>query len=250
MVNETLTKRNDFGPFPSTVEPVAGFVIHLLLWMSAPKSRNVVRMNNQHDENEVLARCLRGEQAAWGTFVETYSRYVYFLIQVTARKHGAIIDEEECADLHNDLFLALLEDDSRRLRAFRGQNGCSIRSWIRVITIRRTIDALRKRRKMVSLSADGDDSADRELPNDAPDPLEQMVEREGQARHGRLSELTEKLPDGDRLLLHLLYVEKLDASAVAATLRINKGAVYTRKTRLIKRLRHLADEAGLLSSDD
>jgi DNA-directed RNA polymerase specialized sigma24 family protein len=138
------------------------------------------------DERDLLHRCLAGDRRAWTTLVESLTRYVYYLIRLTARRHATEFTDEEMADLHNDLFLALFEDNCRRLRAWRGDNGCTLRSWIRVITIRRTIDALRRRRRHISLDAPADD------------PL------------------------------------------AAAALRINKGALYTRKTRLIKRLRALA----------
>ena len=64
-------------------------------------------------------------------------------------------------------------------------------------------------------------------------------------RRSQLSRLTEQLAPADRLLLELLYVQKLGATEIASTLRIQKGAVYTRKTRLIKRLRELAKESDL-----
>ena len=43
----------------------------------------------------------------------------------------------------------------------------------------------------------------------------------------------------------MIYVQKLGATEISAALRINKGAVYTRKTRLVQRLREAAKRAGL-----
>ena len=53
----------------------------------------------------------------------------------------------------------------------------------------------------------------------------------------------------DALLLKMIYVDKLAATDIARALRINKGAVYTRKTRLINRLRELAASKGLVEPD-
>jgi DNA-directed RNA polymerase specialized sigma24 family protein len=53
-----------------------------------------------------------------------------------------------------------------------------------------------------------------------------------------------QLSPADRALLELLYVNKLPAEAAAAALGINRGALYTRKTRLVQRLQALVDAGG------
>lgn len=196
---------------------------------------------------ELLQRCIAGERRAWHAFVERFTRYVYFLIRLTAKKHATEFGPEETADLHNELFLALMEDDCRRLRAYRGDNGCSVRSWVRIITIRRCLDALRKRRRFVSIDQSDDDDGPRGpvLAHDGPDPLAALLEQGRIERREQLESLTEGLSERDRLLLEMIYVRKMSADAISATLRIKKGALYTRKTRLIKRLHALAVDAGL-----
>ena len=203
---------------------------------------------NALSDYELLQGCIAGRRRAWNAFVERFTRYVYYLIRLTAQKHATEFGPEETADLHNDLFLALMEDDCRRLRAYRGENGCSVRSWVRIITIRRCLDALRKRRRLISLdTADGDDDGPRgpTLIDQGPDPLETMLQQADTERRAQLESLTAGLSETDRLLLEMIYVRKMSADAIAAVLRIKKGALYTRKTRLIKRLRKLAVDAGL-----
>lgn len=192
-------------------------------------------------DRALLQRCVDGDRRAWGPFVERFTRYVYYLVQLTARRYHVQLTEEEIGDLHNDLFLALLEDDRRRLRAFEGRNGCSVRSWIRLITIRKTVDALRKRKVHLSLDAEAEDGG-REPVSGAPDALEVMLSSDEERRQGRLHDLVAQLSPADQLLLELLYGQKLSVEAASAALCINRGALYTRKTRLIKRLRELADE--------
>lgn len=199
-------------------------------------------------DRELLDACVAGDRRAWTTFVHRFTRYVYYLIRLTARRHGAALDDEELADLHNDLFMALLEDDRRRLRAYTGRNGCSVRSWIRVITIRRTLDHLRRRRVHLSLDGgDKDEAPHGPVPVDAgPDPLEYLLARAQDDRRDRLTALAARLNPSDRLLLELVYIRGLPTEHVAATLNTSRGAIYTRKTRLLHRLRSLAAEAGLL----
>ncbi len=197
-------------------------------------------------DRALLEACIEGDRRAWGRFVERFTRYIYYLVQLTAKRYDAEMNEAEVADLHNDVFVALMEDDCRRLRAFTGKNGCSVRSWIRVITIRRTVDALRRRRHQLHLDAQDDHGLRPQLVDGTPDPLEQMLDRADDARRAQLTALAESLSERDRLLLHLLYTEKLSADAAAAVLRVKRGALYTRKTRLIQRLRVAARKAGLL----
>lgn len=202
------------------------------------------------DDRSLLERCIAGERRAWAQFVERFSRYVYYLIQRTDQKYGAGLSEADVADAHNDVFIAFLEDDMRRLRAFEGRNGCSVRSWVRLITIRKTLDLLRRRKVHLSIDRDdGDDGARPiELSDDGPDPLEALLSARAQARHAQLTALIEQLRPTDRLLLDLLYNQKLSVDAATAVLQINRGALYTRKTRVIKRLRRLAQAAGLVEA--
>lgn len=199
-------------------------------------------------DEALLRACIGGPRAAWDAFVDRFSRYVYYLVQLTARRLGAAISGDQADDLHNDVFVSLMEDDCRRLRAFEGRNGCSARSWIRVITVRRTVDHFRRGRVHLSLDADREHSAVPEPIDAGADALEVLLEREDDARRARLGELAAALSERDRLLLHLLFEQRLSADAAAAALRISKGALYTRKTRLIQRLRGEAERAGLLDA--
>ena len=62
--------------------------------------------------------------------------------------------DDEAADLHNDFFVALMEDDFRRLRAFEeGAHPLLVSCHCHP----RTIDSLRKRRKQVSLDDDANE---------------------------------------------------------------------------------------------
>lgn len=206
---------------------------------------------DEAEDRRLLAGCIAGDRRAWNRFVERFSRYVYYLTGRTAARYGAAFTAEELADLHNDVFVALMEDDCRRLRAFEGRNGCSVRSWIRIITVRRALDALRRRRPHVSLdvsrsvSRDGDGGG-LELVDPGPDPLAALLMAGDAARRRRVAELFDGLSEADRLLLNVLYEQRLSVEAACALLRIKRGALYTRKTRLLRRLHGLAVSRGLV----
>ena len=189
------------------------------------------------DDAALMRACAEELPHAWDAFVDRFGRYVYFLVRVTARRHGVPVDDAVVGDLYGDAFVAFLDNDRRRLRQFEGRNGCSARSWVRVIVIRTTLNSMRKLKRHRPLESVPE-------PVDARHPLDALIEAEDAAHRARLAELTCALPAKDRLLLDMLYQQRMPIDAVAAALRTSRGAVYTRKSRLVARLREEAHARG------
>jgi DNA-directed RNA polymerase specialized sigma24 family protein len=95
-------------------------------------------------EKTLLAGCLRREKPAWDAFILQYSSLVYHAIRKTFALYHAEAEAETVDDLFQEFFLSLLRDDSKKLRQFRGDRGCSLASWQRIIAVRLTIDCLIK----------------------------------------------------------------------------------------------------------
>ena len=187
-------------------------------------------------DEELIRGCVANERRAWNTFVQEYSRYVFFMINTTAKRYATTLDSDTVSDLHADIFTAFITDDYRRLREFEGRNNCSLRSWIRMITIRKTIDHLRKKkRNHVSIDTLRE-TTNVEVQDTDESPLEALITQETATSTPSLSRLIQDLSDTDRLLLDLYLVQKLKAPEVAKVLGISVGAVYTRKNRLIEKL--------------
>jgi hypothetical protein len=89
-------------------------------------------------EKILLAGCIKGEKAAWDALVLQYSKLAYSTIRSTLTLHHALPQDDIVEDLHQDFFLSLCENDFRKLRQFRGERGCSVASWLRVIASRIT----------------------------------------------------------------------------------------------------------------
>ncbi len=190
------------------------------------------------DDAALLEACADRGAHAWDELVRRFGRYVHFLVRLTASRRGLGDYEALLEDLYCDAFRALLEDDGRRLRLFEGRNGCSARSWLRVIVIRTTLNRLRRVRREVPLEAAPE-------PVDDADPLSLLLGRERPGAESMWA-LAEGLSPKDRLMLEMLYVRGLPAEEVAAALRTSRGAVYTRKTRVVQALRDAAREQGLV----
>jgi len=95
-------------------------------------------------EKILIAGCLNANKAAWDAFVLQYSSLVYHAIRKTLTLHHSESRDEVVEDLYQEVFVSLIQDDYKKLRQFRGDRGCTLASWLRVVASRLTIDFLRK----------------------------------------------------------------------------------------------------------
>lgn len=197
------------------------------------------------DDHALLAGCLDGHRAALAAFVERFARLVHHSVAGTLRRARGEVDRARVEDLCQDVFVALLADDCRRLRLYRGDRGCSPASWIRVIAVRTTLNRLRRDRPTTSL--DGERAPRPADPG--PDPLDVMLARADRDRFDALVALAAELSASDRLLLEMYYLRGMKAPAIAAALQVERGVVYVRKNRLLGRLRKAAQAAGMMESE-
>jgi RNA polymerase sigma-70 factor (ECF subfamily) len=189
---------------------------------------------------ELLRACIRGDVAARRRLVEEYSGIVSYGVTVIFQQFGRPSRREEIEDLCQDVFLALFDQDARKLRQYQGRNGCSLASWIRVVANRLTIDRLRREGRTVSLDDPNnvETSRVREAHPDAkPGPEPQVEEAQ---RAAKVREMIGQLPTKDQLFVQLFYFQGLPIEEVAQTIGITTNAAYVRKMRLHEKLRRLA----------
>ncbi|MCX8043942.1 MAG: sigma-70 family RNA polymerase sigma factor [Desulfobacterota bacterium] len=195
-------------------------------------------------DKQLLDQCLNGDPHAWETFIKRFSPLVYYAIQTVVHPTGAMPDE--LIDLHNEIFLSLMENGGRKLRQYEGKNGCSLSTWIRVIAVRASIDYLKRQKTLVSLSGeDAGRRADVTLTlNLSVD--EQLVEDEEKRI---LKELIDDLPPGDRLFLRLLYYEEVPPADIAHLFHTTPNAVYSRGNYLREKLKEALRKKMCKSGD-
>ncbi|MBM4261565.1 MAG: sigma-70 family RNA polymerase sigma factor [Deltaproteobacteria bacterium] len=183
-------------------------------------------------EKSLIAGCLRGDKAAWDTFVQQYSNLFYHTIRKTLTTHHVERQDDLIEELFQDIFVALSADGYRKLKQFRGDNGCTLASWLRTVAARLTIDSLRKPKERLVEIPDN-------LPADRPNIDDTLAQRQ---QEQRLSEAIQELSDRDKLLVDLHYRKGLDPREIAAILHTSEAAVYTQKSRLIGRLRDILEK--------
>jgi len=187
-------------------------------------------------ESELLKGCITGDKRKWDIFVKRYNRLIYHTIHKTFLVNGASADPEDVNDLFQEAFTSFCTDDFKKLRMFDPEKGCSLPSWLRMITVRMTIDHLRKERPMTSVD-------DLSVEPSQVGNQEAMVDEESM---NYLRELLEELPPKDKLLVELSYMRELPPEEVAQILHISVGAFYTRKNRIIGRLKKIAADENVL----
>ena len=103
-------------------------------------------MENLTDQ-QFLEGCISGDSQIQEAFIRQFSNHVYRTVQYTLRNKNIPYQQADAEDLHNTIFVKLFEHQCKKLKQFKGENDCSLFSWIRLITIRTVLDHIRKTSK-------------------------------------------------------------------------------------------------------
>lgn len=198
-----------------------------------PTHKRHARAERSGSDAGLVDACLRGDRGAWTTLIRRHSGLIFHTIY---RHIGPRPGDDSglADDLYHRIFLALFERDHRRLRQWRG--ACSLATWIALVAGSVTVDALRRERRLVLMApaelherlGDGDRAASE------PEAFDRLARAET-ARD--LRRALAELSHSDRALLEQLVFQGRPARDVATRLGISVGALYTRKTRALARLR-------------
>ena len=191
-----------------------------------------------HPEVELVARCAAGEMAAWEEFVDSYGPLLTALARrMLARRTGRAKDAD-VDEVVAEVFLALVRRDRILLHRYNPRYRLS--TYLGVITRTEVLRLLRRGNRLPHGLEDAARIPAREGAGDAPRALEERERT--QAIHGLRAAL-EELPERDRLLLTMKYLDGLDYRSIGAALGLNPesvGQFLTRaKSRLAQRVPHL-----------
>ncbi len=110
---------------------------------------------NEISAVELVALCVRNHTAAWEEFVRRFHRrVVLFALRQT---HKPNLNENDVAEIVQEVFLRLLSNDYKTLRDFRGNTELELIAYLFKITHHVRLDLLRREQKhfgkMVSLDS-------------------------------------------------------------------------------------------------
>jgi len=196
-------------------------------------------------EGDILKSCLEGKKDGWDAFVVRYSNLIYHSLYQTFKAKNFFFQSQIIDDLYQDVFLSLIKDDYKKLRQFKGKNGCTLSSWLRMIASQTAIDFMRKQKQTVLLEdtpSEGKSLIDT-LSNNSDLPSESYEKAE---RYQLLRKLIEELTPKDRLLFELYYHQELPDEEVAQIMNLSIDAIYMRKNRFKEKLKAIAQKKKLL----
>jgi RNA polymerase sigma factor (sigma-70 family) len=165
-------------------------------------------------DNELIARCLQGDQTAWEELVTRYQRLVYSIAHVSCS------DPEDVSDVFQQVWLELYQQlaDLRNIEA--------LPAWLITVTRRRSYAVLHAR------------YGSEPLADDIPDVSEQLRQVE---REHELERALDQLPERCRRLIDLLYFDVAEPSysQIAATMGMPEASVGPTRARCLDKLKKL-----------
>ena len=178
----------------------------------------------------LVARCRQGDAAAWRALVKRHQRLVYAIVMRLG------LDEHGAADVFQTVFARLVQ----HLPRIADPTG--LQGWIAVTAKREALLQLRRGRRTVSMSREGDDGDDApgwdvvdeaQRPGDALDELQQQA---------RLRRALDQIDERSRTLLLLLFRadgEKVAYEDVARQMGLPIGSIGPTRARCLEKLRKL-----------
>jgi RNA polymerase sigma-70 factor (ECF subfamily) len=91
-------------------------------------------------DRRLIQRCLANEPRSWNEFVDRFMGLVLHVVDHTARARGLTLTTEDREDLVSEVFVAILAEDQRALRNFRGLS--SLATYLTVVARRVVVRTL------------------------------------------------------------------------------------------------------------
>jgi RNA polymerase sigma-70 factor (ECF subfamily) len=196
----------------------------------------------EQEVEELLARASRGDAAAQNELFQMYRQRLKRMIalRMDQRLHARFDPSDVVQDALVEANLQLLEYCQERPLPFY--------PWLRQIAFSRLLDLHRQHILAQKRSVDREEHAVPALPDASVLELAQRLLGTGTTPSGKLMRAErrqrvqaalQELPERDREILVLRYLEKLSTSEMAAVLGISEGAVKVRHVRALERIRVL-----------
>jgi len=169
-------------------------------------------------EQELLDRCLAGEDSAWEALLKAYNRKIYNLCY---RFTGRV---EEAEDVTQEVFIKVFQT----LKSYHAAQG-SFGTWLNRVARNHLVDHYRRARKdRVTSSLEDELPEAEQQPSPHMEPAGQVESRE---RREVLQQALDKLSPDLREAVVLRDLHDLDYEEIAQVLSVPQGTVKSRINR-------------------
>jgi RNA polymerase sigma-70 factor (ECF subfamily) len=185
-------------------------------------------------EADLVRACAEGDGAAWRRFVDRYGPLVLALARRMLARRTGFAQDSDVEEIAGEVFLSLVRGDARLLRRYRPE--FRLTTYLGVICRTEVGKHLRKRNRV---PRPGGEAVEACADPSSPSPLGEVARRERETAVRGLLDVLASLPERDRLLLSLRYVDGLDYGAIAEVLRVHRESVgqllHRAKARLARK---------------
>ena len=169
-------------------------------------------------DQELLDRCLAGEDSAWEALLRDYTRKIYNLCY---RFTGRV---EEAEDVTQEVFIKVFQT----LKSYDAAQG-AFSTWLNRVARNHLVDHYRRTRKdRVTSSLEDELSEAEQKPSPQMEPTGQVESRE---RRETLQSALDKLSPDLREAVILRDLHDLDYEEIALVLKVPQGTVKSRINR-------------------
>ena len=185
------------------------------------------------EERELVRRCLERRPEAWDELVRRYHPVIEGAVRFTFLRSVFAVPEHDVANVVQDLYARLYDDDFRRLRSFQAR--CPLGAWLKSLAVRHALNTIRDEKLRGRF---GGGSLD-ELPLQVEDPRETAIPPEDREEIERLEILLHQIGPLQRTAIRMFYFDGLPYRQIAAALGITTQTVGSLISRGRDRLRDL-----------
>ncbi len=199
------------------------------------------------DDLEFVQGCIKGDKQSWIEFLSRYSHLIYNYIYSVLAVKGRNFSNDQVEDLYQEIFHNLIKDNYKKLTTYKAKNGCSLASWLRQVTVNFTIDYLRRLKpSVVSIDAETDEgfSLKDTIVDLTPEVTDFLNEQD---RRKTLYECIDLLDSGEQYFMELFLGQELSLEQIKEHLKLNRGAVDMRKSRIFQKLQECFKRKGFIA---
>jgi RNA polymerase sigma-70 factor, ECF subfamily len=183
-------------------------------------------------DQKLLKRILEKKPGSWNDFVDRFLSLIYHTIHHTAHLRSAKLRAEDVEDIASEVLVALLTDDSKALRSFRGQ--ASLSTYLTVIARRTCVHELTRRQSVRDSIKRGDVQPVTDIPEDDTAAAKAMEKLED------VDSLLRQLSGKPREVVRLFYLEGRTYEEISTELDLPVNSIGAVLTRAREKLRELS----------